>query len=217
MRPSFLRRSSFLLGFSAALGVISALAVVALAGPDGSNSTHSETPTRASDVFAAFDRARAPADVLPNEAERILTELPALAPRSDLDPGRIIVGDSRRVVGPGERVVYLAPTTKDNVCFVGPELEHAGCSNGSRLASDGVELTLFDVDGLGLGEPTILSGFLAPDVLSVDVSIDGKRRVGAAIANGLFYATSGSIPDALVVTFTDGTERTIPIPAPPEM
>jgi hypothetical protein len=216
MRPSLLRRSSFLLAFSAAVGILSSLALVALAGAGSSISGREKAPAQASDVFAAFDRARAPADVLPAEAERALTELPASAPRSDLDPGRIVVGESRRVVGPGERVVYLAPTTKDNVCFVGPEPGHAGCSNGSRVASDGVELSLSDADGLGLGEPTVLSGFLAPDVVSVDVSVKGGRRLGAAVANGLFYATSTSVPVALVVTFRDGTERAIPIPAPPE-
>lgn len=44
MRPSILRRSSFLLGFSAAVGILSSLALVALAGPDSSTRHEKRRP-----------------------------------------------------------------------------------------------------------------------------------------------------------------------------
>lgn len=216
MRHSILRRSSFLLGFSSALGVLLAVSVTALAGSEGSASSRAEAPARASDLFAAFDRARTADDALSPGAAKILGAISPSAPSSALDPGRIVASESRRVVGPNDQVTFLAPTEKQQVCFAVPESNESGCTDGSTLAADGVDLRLSDADGLGQGEPTVLSGFIADDVISVQVSSGGDRLTEAATANGVFYATTLSIPNAVVVTFQDGSERRIVIPAPPE-
>lgn len=215
MRP-ILRRSSFMLGFSAALGVLLAVSVVAFAGPDSSTSARAEAPSRATDVFTAFGRARTGDDALSPEAETILAAISPSAPSSTLDPGRIVPSESRRVVGPNGHVIYLVPTDKQLVCYVELVSNHAGCSDGSRLANDGVELSLIDPDGLGQGEPTVLSGFVAADVVSLQVSAQGNRLAGAVTGNGVFFVTSTSIPDGLVVAFEDGSMRPISIPSPPE-
>lgn len=216
MRHSMLRRSSFLLGFSSAVGVLLAVSVVALAGPEGSASSRAEAPARASDVFAAFDRARTADDALSPEAEKMLSAISLSAPSLAVDPGLIVASESRRVVGPNNQVTFLAPTEKKQVCFAVPKANESGCTDGSMLAADGVDLRLSDADGLGQGEPTVLSGFTASDVVSVGVSSGGDRLTEAATANGVFYATTLSIPNAVVVTFQDGSERRIAIPAPPE-
>jgi hypothetical protein len=102
------------------------------------------------------------------------------------------------------------------VCFVVSESGESGCSDGSRLAADGVELQLLDADGLGQGEPTVLRGFIARDVISIQVASGTDRPTDAAMANGVFYATADSIPSAIVATFQGGSQHTIVIPSPPE-
>jgi hypothetical protein len=215
MKP-IVRRSSFLLAFSLALGVFLTATVVALAGPSSFTSARTDAPSHAADVFTAFDRARTDADALSQEAATMLAAISPSAPSSALDPGKIVPAESRRVIGPNNRVIYLVPTEKQQVCYGVPDSHAVGCTDGSRLASDGVEFSLTDPDGLGQGEPTAVSGFVAADVVSVEVSTPDSRRSMAATLNGVFGASSTSVPDGLVVTFQDGSTRNIPIPSPPE-
>ncbi|MDH4147464.1 MAG: hypothetical protein OEY23_20095 [Acidimicrobiia bacterium] len=210
------RRTSFLLAFSAAMGILLATGVVAFAGPTNSTDSRAAVPTRASDVFPGFDRARTAGDALSTDAEAVLTSFSPSAPRPALDPGQIERTESRRVDGPSGQVAYLVPTVKEQVCFVLTASNDSGCSDGSRLATDGVELLLSDADGLGVGEPTVLTGFTVPGVVSIQVSTADGRLSDAAIARGVFYATVTSAPTGLDVKFADGTDRGIVIPSPPK-
>lgn len=215
MKP-MLRRSSFLLGFSAALGALVAGSVVAFAGPGTSTSVRGEAPSRATDVFRAFDRARTVADALSPEAQERLAAISPAAPSAELDPGQIIGSESRRVVRPDGQVTYLVPTTRHQVCFLEPASGSTGCSNGSRLVNDGIEFSLTDPDGLGNREPTVLTGFVADDVVSVQVVAEDSRSADAAMTDGVLLAMSTSRPTALVVMFEDGSTRSVSIPSPPE-
>ncbi len=210
------RRSSFLLGCSAAMRTLLATGVVAFAGSTNTTASQTVVPTRASDVFPGFDRSRTDDDALSADAETILASFSPSAPRPTLDPGQIEQAESRRVDGPNGQVAYLVPTVKKQVCFVLTASNDSGCSDGSRLATDGVELLLSDADGLGVGEPTVLTGFTVPGVVSIRVSTADGRLGDAAIASGVFYTTATSAPTGLVVKFGDGTDRSIVIPSPPK-
>jgi hypothetical protein len=216
MRLTSLRRPSFLLGFATAVGSILALTVVAYAGSGSDGSDRPEQPRPAKESFAAFERARTGGDALSRDAAALLTPLSEEAPRSALDPGRIVATESRRVDGPSGEVTYLVPTDKGQVCFAAPSSGEVGCTDGTALVTDGIDLRLVDTDGLGHGEPSVLRGFVADEVGSVSVATaDGNTRV-ASIANGIFLAVVPAVPEAVVVSFRDGTEQQLSIPPPPK-
>lgn len=218
MRSIDLRRTSFVLGFAAALGGVVAFAVVASAGGAG---PEEQLPTReqassATLAFPAFQRTRSAGDALTPAAAALLAPLTANAPRPELDPGALLVTESRRIAGPAGEVAFLVPTEKGQVCFAALVSNEAGCSDGTALAQDGIDLRLLDEDGLGHGSPTVLRGFTADTVASVAVVSADRRVETASIANGMFLATSNAVPENVVVSFDDGTQRRLSISPPKE-
>lgn len=216
MRSNVRPRSLFLLGSAATLGAVLAFAVVAFAGGAGSGQDLRPLGERrpAAESFSAFQRAREAGDALTPTAAALLSSLVADAPRSELDPGALLVDDSRRIVGPLGEVAFVVPTDKEQVCFAFPASGEAGCSNGAALAADGIELQLLDEDGLGHGAPTVLRGFAAANVKAVSVSSSDGRTTTSSITRGMFLLRSSAAPDSVVVSFADGTERRLSISPP---
>ena len=220
MKTRLLRRTPFLLGFSAALGAVLALSVVAFASADGATSSDPATPADATSVVSSFSRARTSEDVLSPLASRALERLVAVAAPSDaLNPGLPEPSRSRRVTatadGGARGIVYLVPTSKKQVCYVITPSGQAGCSDGTGLVRDGVEWGLFDSDGIGVGSPTIVHGLVATNVTGLAIDADGKTTA-ATINDGAFYTEMAGTPESITLTLSDGTQREIGVPVPPK-
>lgn len=219
MRLHFTRRASFLLGFSAAIGILLAVSIVALGNTAGSSAgADPPAPADVTTLLSSFSRDRAGSDALTPEAQKALADLSATpAPSENLDPGSLRLSNSRKVLsnaGSAGAEMFLVPTSKHQVCLLVTPFGGAGCMNGVRLAADGVDWALSDADGLGKGAPTVIYGVVASGVARLE-SVDGGKATNLALTDGAFYAELANMPDLLRLTLSDGTSREVAIPALP--
>lgn len=208
--------STMLLALSAAVGALLAVTVVALAstataGQFGA-ARGSVDPTT---LLDSFQRPRTERDTLSAEVDTRLRSLSAAAPSDAVSPGEPIASRSRRVTHEGGTTFFLTPTTRNQVCIAVVPGGAAGCSAGVGLAQEGVEFQLMDSDGLGQGDPTIVRGIVAIGVVGLEIAYEGGSHE-AALVEGTFSIASTEVPTAVVIRLTDGSERRLIIPAPPQ-
>lgn len=211
MKSPFPRTTPLMLGASAAIGAMLAVSVVALAG----TGTRVAVPTRVADVLPSFSRARTPGDSLPASGQEGLVRLLASGvPSGALDPGVPLPGDSRKTITAYGQTTYLVPTDKGQVCYVVTPSGDAGCTDGSAIASNGLEWGLVDVDGFGTGAPTVVRGLTGPGVTGISVAT-GATSHPALLRDGAFSVEVASRPTAISARFADGSQREWAIPQPP--
>jgi len=210
------RRTSFWLGFSAALGLLLTVAMVALAGRSSSGSpavTKNDSPDRG--PLAVFSKKRGPADVLPARLAASLGDLAgdASVPAAlrngtpQLEKSRLLLSN----VGSTHADLYAFPTSKGYVCQAfdaGPR----GCSR-SFTRELPVGLTRFDVDGLGTGTPMAIAGLVPNNITRVDVVVEGTAHAALLRNNAYFFEAPNAAaqPEAVRVHFASGNTTTIPL------
>ena len=144
--------SSVLLGFSAAVGALLAVSVVAFADTGSGQVTAARAsvdPTTLLDSFS--DLARSGMRFRPRLTRELRT-LSSTAPSDALAPGDPVAARSRRVTHDDGTTFFLVPTTRKQLCIAVVPGGAAGCTAGIGLAEDGVEFQLVDSDGLGQGD-----------------------------------------------------------------
>lgn len=208
--------SPMLLGFSAAVGALLAVSVVAFAD---TGSAGQLTATRATvdptTLLDAFQRPRTERDALSPEVDAELRTLSSTAPSDALAPGDPVAARSRRVTHDDGTTFFLTPTTRNQLCIAVVPGGSAGCTAGIGLAEDGVEFQLMDADGLGQGRPTVVRGIVAAGAAGLEVA-SASGRHEAPLVEGTFSISLSDVPTAVVVPMRDGSVRQVTIPAPPQ-
>jgi len=218
------RHWKFWLGFSAALGGILAIAVVALARPSSSPTIRAANAPSvpAASAVGALNRPATAADALPPEAAAIAGALLNGAPSasSDANPGSLTSSKSRRLLsGLGSRGVslYAIPTSKGAVCTVfSVAYGSAGCFD--RFTDEApVSVDVRDVDQVGGGLPAIVDGLAPSNVKAIEVTVNGQRHSATLANNAFFYelAPSSSWPQTVTITYRNGATRTLSLAAAP--
>lgn len=223
-------RASFWIGFSAAVGAILSVAVVAAARggastPGRTLPSFSPHATRVvvsnrplAETLAVFSRMRRTADVLPPSA---VAAFGALGDQDQvaaaLRPGTPDAGRSRLLladVGTWHGAFYAAPTSDGNVCYVvtgGP----ASCATGFTQHFP-VGAAIFDRDGFDGGAPAAITGLVPDEVAGVTVVVNGARHAARVANNAYFYQLPADVrgsPESLLIGYRDGTTLTMPLPS----
>ena len=206
--------SSVLLGFSAAVGALLAVSVVAFADTGSGQVTAARASVDPTTLLDSFQRPRTERDALSPEVDSELRTLSSTAPSDALAPGDPVAARSRRVTHDDGTTFFLVPTTRKQLCIAVVPGGAAGCTAGIGLAEDGVEFQLVDSDGLGQGDPTVVRGIVAAGAAGLEVaSASGTHE--AALVEGTFSISLSDVPTAVVVPMRDGSVRQVTIPAPP--
>ena len=169
------------------------------------------------ETVSALSAPRRSVDVAPPTVESAARALSASAGPSiprELLPGEPQLDRSRLLLahlGPRDASFYAIPTSTGNVClfFAG---EADGCADS--FAEMPVMWSLFDPDGLRVGEPFTLYG-IAPDTVDgVEIAADGVLHRALLRDNAFYYRLEDTraLPQKIVVRFGDGTSETIDLP-----
>jgi hypothetical protein len=222
----------FWIGFSAAIGAILTLAVVAAwsggSSADGAQAAsrpfaargeHVVRPTRGplAPTLAVFARPRTKADVPPPAVAATLGNLEGQEQVSEaLRPGKPDIRSSRLLlddVGSWHGAIYAAPTDRGNVCYyvtVGPETCPVGFTQDFP-----VDVTIFDRDEVGGGSPAAVTGLAPDDVTAITVVVAGVGHPARLDNNAYFYELADASvrsPDSLVIHYRDRSVLRMPLP-----
>jgi hypothetical protein len=216
-------RSSFVLGFAAAIGALLAVGAVAVARPHSSARAKlpasRETPTPSRAPLAVFEQPRGPRDDLPASLRASAADLaggPELEP--EVRNGTVALSSSRLALsdlGAKEASLYLLRTAKGRVCMVltnGPQ----GCDTLPFTAARPASWGLVDTDGYRKGSPTSLYGIVPNNVDRVTVVDDLGTRADARLGSNAFYLELGdgsAMPTSIVLGYAGGDSATIDLPA----
>jgi hypothetical protein len=175
------------------------------------------SPAPAAFDLGILDSTRTTSDSLDPAALDTATRYLSGAPSDQLDPGQLEFSQSRRLfakVGSADGAFYVIPTSKGQLCYVITGFSSAGCLASAPLASTGIDWGLSDNDGLGTGEPLVVHGLVANEVVGVDVVAGGKIHQ-AVLTNNAFYTELEGLPDALIVHRAGNRDTRIPVPRLP--
>lgn len=162
------------------------------------------------DQMAVFRRSSTPGDALPSaladEAQLVNQGAPA-----SFRVGELRLPKSRLLlenVGSQNASFYAVPTSSGAVCISGLG---GGCVTNFSRYRGGIPIALGDFAGMRA------VGGLAPDaVKAITVVIAGARNPAVVANNAYFYELAEEAwPEALVVTYSNGAEETLQIPARP--
>ena len=215
-------RTSFVLGFAAAVGALLAVGAVAIARPGSAGGPRSEraqisgVPSQAPP--AILSAPRRPDDALPRALAASASALaggPELAP--EVRNGAVRVEASHLALsnlGAEARSFYIVPTAKGRVCVVitdGPQ----GCEEGRFDAAHPASWGMSDVDGYRHGTPTEVDGLVPNNAVRVTVVDDKGGRTDARVGNNAYYvelADGAAMPTSVVVYFAGGGSATVNLP-----
>jgi hypothetical protein len=224
----------FWFGFAVAIGGVLAIAVVAFAG-GGESATPSSQPATAgtksatlpeaqsaADALGVFDTTRTAADALPPAAAKEANALASDAESvpAELQPGAFGLAQSRLLlsdVGTRGANLYAFPTSKGQVCALfDTHYGLVGCF-ARFTAETPISWDVMDLDQVGAGDPPIVDGLVPDDVVSVGVSVGGELREAVLQNNAFFYELDDATawPEAIVVSYRDGSARTVSLVGPP--
>jgi hypothetical protein len=219
------RRAGFLLGFTIGLASIVGVSFVAFAGGTGNLSGDTATTADANPMtvsaagaMSVFAQPRTSADVFPSSLADFLGQFePSNSIAEELRPGTPDTGTSHRLlhdVGPNHADVYVVQTSKGRVCFVVTSGPYGGCFETFGGDSP-VAYTVTDADQNYAGQPSEIFGFAPDRVGSVDVVEGGTAYAADLQNNALYYRLKGgtTYPQAIIVTYHDGTTNRMDIPA----
>lgn len=216
MKRRITSSSSVLLGFSAGIGALLAVSVVAFANTGtAGRATAAPGAVDPTTLLDTFQRPRTEQDSLPTDIEARLRSVSASAPSEALAPGDPVASRSRRVTHPDGTTFFLTPTSRKQLCIAVVPSGDLGCTVGAGLADVGVEFQLVDGDGLNRGDPTVVQGIVATGVTGLEVAYAGGSH-NASLVEGTFSLATAEAPTAVTVRMSDGSERLLPIPAPPQ-
>lgn len=73
--------------------------------------------------------------------------------------------------------------------------------------------TVYDVDGLGTGEPAAVAGLVPDSAADVSIVVNGIKQEATVQNNGFFYQLGNNTqsPEAVIVSYEDGRASTIRI------
>jgi len=215
-------RTSFVLGFAAAIGGLLALGTVALARPHSrphpATRSARATGTPSTAPLAILSRARGPKDDLPAGLVADAAQLaggPELAP--EVRNGTVQTGSSHLALsdlGSAKASFYVVPTAKGRVCIVitnGPE----GCIEDHFTTAQPATWGLADADGYRKGSPTSVDGLVPNNVVRVTVVDDHGGRTDARVGNNAYYLelpNPVAMPTQIVVGFAGGGSATVTLP-----
>jgi hypothetical protein len=197
------------------VGLMLSLTVANAASPQSAKARPLAGPP-ATAQFSSFGVPRTSADVLPTQLGHLVAVMnanPANVP-DDLYEGQEIATQSRLLannLGRGNASVYVYPTTKGRVCFVGS----VGPTGGCVTAAEPVGWIQSRV-ATASGNDLVVYGIAPNDVVSVNVIVGGAS-VTATLAHNLFFfeePVSKSAPTSIVVTRRNGTSQRFDLPGP---
>jgi len=171
----------------------------------------------AASAMRVLATSRTAADVIPASfAPMLSTFLPGDSVAEAQRPGALESSRSHRLLadlGPAHAVMYALPTNKGQVCFIfaDPEPKSGGC-----VPTFGGDAGIPRI--IGGGRPREVYGLVPDSVTSVGVVEQGAEHDAVVQNNAYYYrlvSTSG-YPEAIVVTYADGTTTTENIPPPPQ-
>lgn len=131
-----------------------------------------------------------------------------------LRPGAVLMQDARLLATDGATRLYAAPTVKGGLCFSitgGP----SGCED--RVGRGAISWGMYDADVFGRGAPIAVYGFVPDDATKVDLTIRGEVLPARLGANAFLARApdTRSVPESIVVTYTDGETESIDMGPPP--
>lgn len=215
---SVIRHRSLWLAGSLAVGVALAVGVVASARGEAAAG---QQPGTAASSMSALRQAQSASALVPTSARGFVNaRRPASVPDS-LFEGVWQQGAGRRLIvgaGASGASVYAVPTDRGHVCsvvFIPPSAAAGGCVDRFSAAVP-VGWTVFDSDEVDSGSAVIVAGVAPDDVSRVQVVVDGVSAEAKIANNAFVYELSknNSYPSEIVVTYADGTSRTIAIRDP---
>jgi hypothetical protein len=208
------------MGRTRATCTIVTLAVV-LASGCGADTTAEPSSKRpvigAARAMQVLTQPRTAADVIPSSfAPALSAFLTSDSVDEALRPGALESSRSHRLLadlGAAHASLYALPTNKGRVCFIfaDPEPKFGGC-----VSSFGGDVAIPRV--VGDGQPREVFGLVPDSVTSVGVVDEGAEH-DAVVQNNAYYYQLGSplsYPEAIVVTYADGTTTREKIPPPPQ-
>lgn len=159
--------------------------------------------------MSALQRPAASRDRLPSELGNIVS-LVRDGSQASAHIGELSLEDSRVLmqdVGSREADFFVVPTDSGTVCFTGLG---AGCVADFSKHPGGVHIGFGDLGGM-----RVVRGLIPDDVVNIAVVIDGSAKPAFAQNNAYFYEIEGTgWPEALVVTYRNGSEQTVAIATP---
>lgn len=214
------RKRAFWLGFSLALGLMAAVATVAV---ERSGSTPRSSPAQGpaqslGASLSVFQRARAAADILPPAVATDFEAMHGGAPRAEVDPGAPLLDQSRLLlsdVGDWGGSLYAVPTTNGQVCEVMTGANDGCLDAGSLAAHDGVDWSLVVRGRVGV-DPVKSWGIVSNDVTGITVVDDKGGRTPATLSDNAYFAElpRGDLKAvSLEVRYRNGSTAVIPLPA----
>lgn len=190
------------------------LAVIAASSAVGATAALALTdhaPQAAAQRLSGLDghQAAAPAYVVTAAAQ--LSEEPAEVP-DELLPGHVDEQDAHLLLsdlGSSGASLYAMPTSKGQVCWV--------ITNGPASCVDAFDADMpagwavYDIDGVGVGQPAAVTGLVPDEVETVGVVVNGISRNATVANNGFYYESekTSDVPQALELSFSDGSSRMI--------
>ena len=216
---SLFRRTPFWLAVSAAAGLLLTFAVAGFGGSRSSRSASAaERAVPSAAPLAVFARPRTPLDVIPTQYVGKAVDLSGANAgiAEQLQNGQVEIEKSRRLladVGSIHADLYALPSAKGLTCSFWVDGAGATGGCGSLTPERPVGMTRFDPDGLGHGIPISIGGPVPNNVTRVEVVIEGKAHDAPVRDNAYFFEapTATVQPEALRVTFDDGSTTTVPL------
>lgn len=206
---------------TASLAVGLALAIAIAASARGASSASPLESGTAAGAIGALKRPQVASDHVPAAGQGFINaQKPSGVPESQFE-GAWQLGRSRRLVagaGASGASVFAVPTDKGRVCsviVVPPSAAAGGCVDAFSSTMP-AGWTVFDPDELDAGRAVIVAGVVPDGVTSVGVAVDGTVANASVTQNAFVYQLSSatSYPSAIVVSYVDGTSRTIEVQDP---
>jgi hypothetical protein len=215
-----IRRHGLWLSTSLIVGIALAISVAASAKGETTGASSPDTGKAAS-AMSALRRARAAADSIPASSRGFVKTQRPVNVAESLFEGAWQLGGSRRLLagaGASRANVFAVPTDRGHVCsiiFVPPVAAAGGCVDDFNTVTP-VGWTAFDPDGVDTGSAVIVGGVAPDDVASVGVVVNGATFAAKLARNAFLYQPldNASYPSAIVVTYANGTSRTVEIQDP---